>query len=212
MTWGGEYGFPWGGDAEHFDFETLGYSKLWKQLDYAQKLRALVAIMAEVWADMDSATQAELAKVGIDAQAGAELDDWGERVGAPRNGMGDDLYRRVIKVEARKALGEGDVQTIYDIVAIFSPTAKATLLEGFPANWIIWLHGLTLEEQDQVGALLDGVPGLGIGAGVVTVDPDGVFEWGDNDGLAAVDWHWDSNDGSVPSSDKAGFASSDVIQ
>lgn len=212
MTWGELWGGPWGGEGDAFDFHAFIESKLWKQLDYATQLRLLTTLMAELWTTMDAAVMAELARVGIDSQHGDELDDWGMRVNAPRNGMGDDLYRRVIKVETRKALGEGDVQTIYDIVAIFSPTAKATLLEGFPASWVIWLHGLTLEEQGQVGALLDGVPGLGIGAGAVTVDPDGVFQWGSNDGSVVVTRHWDSNDGSVPSSDKAGFASLDVIQ
>jgi hypothetical protein len=213
MTWGGLWGGLWGGDDDVFDFEALGASRLWKQLDYATKVRLFVSLMAQAWAEVDGATMGELARVGIDAATGDELDDWGARIGpTPRNGTSDDLYRRMIKVSARKALNQADPQTIYDIVAIFGLGAKATLLEGFPASWVVWLHGLTLEEQQQVGALLDGVPGLGIGAAAVTVDPDGVFQWGANDGSIIVTRHWDSNDGSVPSSDKAGFASLDVIQ
>lgn len=211
IGWGEEWGFHWPGDAESFDFDALGKSKLWKQLDYAENVRKFVEFMAIVWSNVDGAAMDELSRVGIDAAVGDELDDWGMRIGIERLGMVDDLYRRAIKATARKAFGEGDVQTIYDVVSIFSPTAKATLLEGFPANWVIWLHFLTFEEQQQVGALMDGVPGLGIGASLVTVDPDGVFQWGSTLGSVTVDRHWSSTTGSVPSSDCAGFASVHVI-
>jgi hypothetical protein len=210
--WGESWGFLWPGDVESFDFDALGKSKLWKQLDYAVKMRELVALMAETWSELDAAIVAETQRVGIDAAVGDELDDWGLRLGPLRNGMTDDLYRRVLKVEARKALGEGDVQTIYDVVEIFSAgNAKATLVEAFPANWILWLHFLTLDEQEQVVAVLDGVPGLGIGAQAVIVDPDGVFQWGSTQGSVTVTKHWSSTTGSVPSSQSAGFASVRVI-
>lgn len=205
--WGQEWGFLWPGDADSFDFDAFGKSKLWKQLDYAENVRKMVEVMAAVWAELDGATMSELARVGIDAATGDELDDWGLRLGPARNGTADDLYRRILKAEARKALGEGDVQTIYDIVTIFSPTAKATLMEGFPASWVIWLHFLTADEQKQVGALLDGVPGLGIGATAAIVDPAGVFQWGTASG--PITKHWGSS--AAPSSEQAGFASGVVI-
>jgi hypothetical protein len=214
IGWGEEWGFLWPGGESSFDFEALGISRLWKQLDYATQVRAFVSIMAQTWSDVDGATMGELARVGIDAATGDELDDWGARIGPTlRNGMGDDLYRRVIKVSARKAINQADPQTIYDIVRIFSDgNAKITLAESFPANWVIWLHFLTLEEQAQVTALMDGVPGLGIGAQAIVVDPDGVFQWGSTTGSVTVTRHWSSTTGSVPSSESAGFASVRVIQ
>jgi hypothetical protein len=211
IGWGEEWGFLWPGGESDFDFEALGASRLWKQLDYATKVRAFVSIMAQMWADVDGATMGELARVGIDAAVGDELDDWGARIGpTPRNGMADDLYRRVIKCSARKAINQADPQTIYDIVRIFSDgNAKATLVEAFPANWIIWLHFLTIDEQKQVAAVFDGVPGLGIGANAVIVDPAGVFQWaGPN--TPTVTRHWSGS--SAPSSEEAGFAGGVTIQ
>lgn len=210
IGWGGAWGFPWPGTLDSLDFDALGKSKLWKQHDYNENIRKLVELMAEVWAAADAATMDELSRIGIDAATGDELDDWGLRIGpTPRNGMADDLYRRVIKATARKAIGEGDVQTIYDVVSIFSSSAKATLVEGFPASWVIWLHFLTLDEQQQVGALLDGVPGLGIGAQAVIVDPDGVFQWS-GPSTPTVTRHWSGP--SSPSSEHAGFAGGVTIQ
>lgn len=209
MTWGMEWGGLWGGEVDSLDFDALFKSKLWKQQDYATQFRLLVEFLAAGYASVDGAIAAELQRVGIDAAYGDELDDWGLRIGpTPRNGVGDDLYRRMIKVSARKAWGEGDVSTIYDIVEIFSASAKATLVEGFPASWVIWLHNLTVEEQKQVGALLNGVPGLAIGAVAVVVDPLGVFQWsGPN--TPTVTRHWAGP--SSPASEHAGLAGVVII-
>lgn len=211
MTWGSEWGFLWGGDVELFDFDAFGKSKLWKQLDYAEKIRAYVEFLALAAALVDADNASLLARVGIDGAVGDELDDWGARIGAVRNGMSDSLYRRVIKAEARKKTGQADPATIYDIVEIYSDTARITLVEGV-ANWVIWIHFLTLEEQKQVGALLENTPGLGIGAQAVVVDPAGVFQWASTQASVTVTKHWTSTTGSVPSSESAGFASVVVIQ
>lgn len=208
MTWGLEWGFPWGGAPQHYDFSALFNSKRWKQLDRATQYRKLMETIASILASIDTDVVAEAARVGIAAARGDELDDWGDMVGILRNGMDDTLYRRAIKATARKSFGQADPQTIYDMVRIFSDgIGKATIIEAFPANFVLWLHNLSLAEQEQIGALMNGVPGLGIGAYLIVVDPDGVFEWGSNDGSVTVDFHWDSNDGSVSSSEKAGFAS-----
>ena len=209
MTWGMLWGGHWGGEPLGFDFLAFDLSKLWKQLDYAVNIRKMTTLFAETWTEMDSVTMTYLSNVGIDAASGDELDDWGLIIGSRRNGTDDTLYRRMIKVEFRKAIGEGDIQTIYDVVEIFSPTASATVVEGFPASWVIWLHNLSTAEQHQVTALMDGVPGLGIGANAVVVDPGGVFQWsGPN--TPTVTRHWSGP--SSPASEHAGFAGGVTIQ
>lgn len=208
VQWGDEWGFEWPGDPEVLDFEALGTSKIWKQLDYATNFRALISVMAQFWAHIDAAAVEENSRVGIDAAVGDELDDWGSRVGIDRLGMSDDLYLRAIKATVRKATGQGDPQTIYDILKIFAPAAKLTLVEAFPAGWMIWLHGLTIDEQRQAGALYDGVPSLGIEATAAIVDPAGAFQWGTASG--PIEKHWGSV--SAPVSEQAGFSSGVVIQ
>lgn len=210
MTWGLGWGFPWGG-LGGFDFEALFQSKRWKQLDRATQYNKLMGVIAEILSQADGEVVTQASRVGIGAAFGDELDDWGAMVGIARNGMDYELYQRAIKATARKALGEADPGTIYDIVYIFAPASKLTLIESFPANWVIWIHLLTVAEQRQVAAVLDGVPGLGIGAQAVVVDPGGVFQWASTTGSVTVTRHWASSTGSVPSSESAGFASAVVI-
>jgi hypothetical protein len=202
MGWGGYWGG--GPSIAPFDFKALFDSKRWKQLDFAENYEKIIQFMADTFAEWDGWIVAETIRVGVDAAVGDEIDDWGAMVGIRRNGMGDTTYRRAVKAKARANLGQGDIQTIYDIVAIFSDgNAKATVLESFPANYIVWLHGLTLIEQQQVGALFEGVPGLGIGAYIIIVDPDGVFAWA-GASTPTVAKHWSG--ASAPASESAGFA------
>lgn len=209
MTWGLEWGFTWGGEPEAYDFKRLFDSHRWKQLDDATEYRKLMNLFGDILASWDAEIVLQAGRVGIAPANGDELDDWGAMVGIVRNGMADPLYRRAIKAKCRANLGQGDPQTIYDIVRIFSDgNAKCTIVEAFPANFIVWLHNLTLAEQKQVAALFDGVPGLGIGANVVIVDPDGVFQWaGPN--TPTVTRHWSGNNS--PSSEHAGFAGGVII-
>lgn len=212
MTWGMEWGSEWGGSLDHYDFESLNYSKLWKQFDYAVNLRKQVKLMADVSADPDAEALYQSGRGGIDSQFGDELDELGEMLGIKRNGMQDSLYIRAIKATYRKNFGGGDPTTLYDVVDIFTNNVgKITLEEVFPAKFIIWLHNLELEEQEQVTAILDGVRGLGIGAHAIIVDPEGVFQWSSTLGSVTVTRHWSSYLDSVPSSETAGFASSRVI-
>ena len=211
MTWGTGWGFPWGCLDGAFDFKALFNSKRWKQLDRAEQWDKLTTIMADIMSQPDGALVTQSGRVGIDSAYGDELDDWGELVDIKRNGMDDGLYVRAIKAAARKALGEADPGTIYDVVYIFAPDSKITLVEAFPASWIIWIHLLTEAEQRQVAAVLEGVPGLGIGAQAIVVDPGGAFQWSSTTGSVIVDRHWASTTGSVPSSESAGFASAVVI-
>lgn len=208
MTWGSGWGFPWGCLLGAFDFEALFQSHRWKQLDRATQYNKLMGVIADILAQADGAVVTQASRVGIGAAYGDELDDWGAMVGIVRNGMDDELYQRAIKATARKALGEAEPGTIYDVCYIFAPTSKITLVEAFPANWIIWIHFLTSAEQTQVAAVLDGVPGLGIGAHAVVVDPNGVFQWsGPN--TPTVTRHWSGP--SSPASEHAGFAGVVII-
>jgi hypothetical protein len=203
MTWGSEWGFLWGGDLLAYDFQSLFDSKMWKQLDYAENLRKLFNVAVVGLSDADDTAVTLSEAIGIDRALGADLDDWGARVGIARNGMQDDIYRRAIKATARKAFGQGDVQTFYDIMRVFTGASNnLTLVESFPANILLWFHNLTIDEQRQIGALYRGVEGLGIGLHMAVVDPAGVFQWaGDN---------WTPTRGfagdNASSSDSAGFA------
>jgi len=211
MTWGSGWGFPWGYLPGAFDFNALFQSKRWKQLDRAIQYNKLMGVIADILSQADGAVVTQAGRVGIGAAFGDELDDWGLLVGIARNGMADELYQRAIRATARKVLGEADPGTIYDVVYIFAPDSKITLVEAFPANWIIWIHFLTLVEQKQVAAVLEGVAGLGIGAQAIVVDPEGAFQWASTTGSVTVTRHWSSTTGSVPSSESAGFSSAVVI-
>jgi hypothetical protein len=209
-TWGSQWGSQWGGSEGAFDFRALLKSHRWKQLEFAENWIKLEQFMADALAMFDAWVTDEARRVGIDSAVGDELDDWGAMVGMPRNGMDDALYVRAIKARARATMGHGDPQTFYDVVAIFSGgNAKATLIEAFPAKITIWLHGLTYAEQRQVGALFDGVPGLGIGCFIVIVDPNGVFQWS-GPSTPTVTRHWSGP--SSPASEHAGFAGGVTVQ
>jgi len=209
-TWGSPWGSQWGGSEGAFDFRSLLKSHRWKQLEFAENWIKFEQFIADAMTLFDAWVTDESRRVGVDSAVGDELDDWGSMVGMQRNGMVDALYIRAIKARARATMGHGDPTTFHDIVEIFSGgLAKATLIEAFPAKIIIWLHGLTSEEQRQVGALFAGVPGLGIGCVIVIVDPNGVFQFsGPN--TPTVTRHWSGP--SSPASEHAGFAGVVTIQ
>ena len=217
MTWGMRWGTTWGGELDAFDFDALWRSRLWKQLEYAPNIKLLFGLLADAAAELDSDAVAVARSMTPDAAVSEALDDWGDRVGIRRNGMADDLYRRAIRASARKLVGEGDPSTFYDMMELFSDAGRITIVEQFPASILLWIHNLTAAEQAQFSALLRGVPGLGIGAAAIIASETGFFEWASNnasgdDGSVAVDRHWASNDGTVASSQCAGFADVDVIQ
>ena len=208
MTWGSEWGFLWGGDLVAYDFQSLFDSKMWKQLDYATNLRKLLNVAVIGLSDLDDNAVSRSEAIGIDRAIAGDLDDWGARVGISRNGMLDDIYRRAIKATARKAFGNGDVQTFYDIMRVFTGSANnLTLVESFPANILLWFHNLDLSEQRQIGALFSGAEGLGIGLSMAVVDPDGVFQWAGDNWTPTRGW---TGDNTSPS-DSAGFAGGVVI-
>jgi hypothetical protein len=199
MEWGG----LWGGDLLAADFQALFDSKMWKQLDYAENLRKLLNVAVVGLSDADDTAVTLSEAVGIDRALGPDLDDWGARVGISRNGMLDDIYRRAIKATARKAFGQGDVQTFYDIMRVFTGAPNnLTIVESFPANILLWFHNLALDEQRQIGALYRGAEGLGIGLNMAVVDPAGVFQWGGSNWTVTRGWGGDT----TTAADSAGFA------
>lgn len=207
MTWGSEWGSEWGGEHA-YDFQAKAYARVWKQLEYATNLHTLLDIIAELMSGVDAELDAIASQVGIDSALGEELDDYGKRFGVQRIGASDELYKRVIKATVRKAIGEGEISTFYDVIDLFSPTAKLTIVEQFPAMILIWIHNLTTEEMRRVADILRGVPALGIGAQATIVDSQGVFEWGGDETTVTCGWSGDA----APSSESAGFAGSAIIQ
>jgi len=214
MTWGSEWGFLWGGDLVAYDFQSLFDSKMWKQLDYATNLRKLLNVAVIGLSDLDDNAVSRSEAIGIDRAIAGDLDDWGARVGISRNGMLDDIYRRAIKATARKAFGNGDVQTFYDIMRVFTGSANnLTLVENFPASIFLWFHNLSILEQTQIAALYSGAEGLGIGIQGAIVATSGVFQWSSTTySPGTVTNQWASATGSsTPDSRATGFASVVVI-
>ncbi len=206
--WGMDWGETWGGALESFDFFAMCKRMTWKHLENLPNIQLLCTFFAEVFAELDSDSVTEAQRVGIDQATGEDLDGWGQMVGLPRRGAGDDLYRRGIKAATIAIFTQAEPGSIYDIAETVSPTGKVLLLEVFPACFRIYFFDMTADEQTIAGSVIGLCRGLGICALGVFVDPNGVFEWASIANPFAVERHWASTIiGSIPVADHAGFAS-----
>lgn len=206
--WGMDWGEFWGGDLESFDFFQMCKRLTWKHLEGLPNIGKLCTFLAEVFAELDAESVIQARKVGIDQATGEDLDGWGQMVGLPRFGAGDDLYRRGIKAAAIAILSQAEPGSLYDIAETIAPNGKILLLEVFPACFRIYFFDMTPDEQTVVGSVIGLCRGLGICGLGVFIDPNGVFEWQSIANPLTIERHWNSQFiGSIPTADHAGFAS-----
>lgn len=202
--WGDDWGGKWGctlAELQRITLIGICTRYIWWQHRDHPNIQTLCLVFAVIFSRLDVKIQNVVTMRGVDGAAGGELDNWGAAVGEPRNGLGDTLYRAVIKAKARAAIGSGNISDFFDVATLISPESDPRFREAYPACVrMFFSDAISDQERVIMLTLMQQVPGLGICMSFVEVDDDGVFEFSylnDDSSKDPVDYHWGHTDGDV---------------
>lgn len=195
MTWGESWGGLWGGgDVGQPDHADDGDERVYEQFKPAANLRALArALNDEVTALEWSAFDVKHYRA-ISTAAGQTLDDLGEGLDLPRQGLPDDAYRLALSVRVRALFSSGTARDALEVLsALMKNDGRARgLVEAYPASFCVFGVDLTPTEISLLSKILPDVPAAGVSACLIT--------WSTGEVLAYV-----SDDATIPAA--FGFSS-----
>ncbi|MGN6108545.1 MAG: hypothetical protein ACTHU0_25795 [Kofleriaceae bacterium] len=125
-------------------------------MDEENNIRKLLRAWATGLQDVQNALVQLLTLRGIDVAVGAQLDVLGKKVGQPRNGLSDDVYRRYIRARiiANRSRGSiGDVLRVADLV-IYDDVAYLHLKQYGHASFELIVERFVLDDRALLIALL----------------------------------------------------------
>ncbi len=100
------------------DHTAEAYARLSHQFKDKPNIQALLAIFAGRYDELETAYYALLVERTIYTAVGAQLDQIGARVGQPRNGLADEVYRRYILARIAANKSDGLVEDLIDVVRL----------------------------------------------------------------------------------------------
>jgi hypothetical protein len=134
--------------------------------------RALAQWIGEGWQAV-SDQQAEIASLrGLANGYGQILDEIGYGVGLDRMGLGDDDYRRAIRVRGASLDSDGSIPEILDIVAgLFGEAAAVgAYVPWYPAAAALYVPSLSASDADLLVFLVREAIPSGVGLTLVLTD------------------------------------------
>lgn len=113
--------------------------------------------------DLENALFPFFTAYGIDTAVGEQLNNLGEIVGEPRNGLSDDAYRIQIKAKIIKNIYEGEPNTMILIFQSLTGANVVILNELYPAAFAISADGVTPGlDPDEIRENVQGVAPAGV--------------------------------------------------
>jgi hypothetical protein len=110
------------------DHVAAALDRLCYQFRDKQGIVDLVTVFAQRWNDLEAVFWALLSMRTVYTAVGAQLDTVGEIVGQPRNGLGDDDYRRFIFARIATNKSSGLVEDLITVAKLVLNDANATIV------------------------------------------------------------------------------------
>lgn len=127
--------FPLGGDIPNppdygvpANHVTDGLNRLCQQFKDKPNIVALLTIFLQRYQDLETAFWQLLTQRGIYVAEGVQLDAIGKIVGQPRNGLGDDDYRRYIFARILTDKSDGIIEDLIAIALMVLNDSNAQIL------------------------------------------------------------------------------------
>lgn len=161
------------------DCVTTARERLYKQFEAPRpNWTALSELIGELFCDV-SRQQGQINSLRyVSTASGVQLDEIGELVGRPRNGLPDDDYRRAIVAAANALITSGTVPEILDLVrTLFGDSVSIDYQEFYPASFRLCVFPLAPPDFDLLLQILADTPPAAVAALLCTFDPDEIAGW-----------------------------------
>jgi hypothetical protein len=131
---------------------------------------------------------------------GAQLRMLGRLVGQIDPGLGEEIFRNLIRVRIRINRSDGARNDVLEVLQLLGiPLAQRTVTNSFPAKIKVDLSGVLPLPLALLTQLLNDTLSAGVGCVVVYAPTDEGFSFSDNTGVPGPDQAWSDNSG-VPGS------------
>lgn len=118
------------------DHIEVGLAMLESQFDDSPNLRGLIRACLRFLQDIEDMIFETWADRLLETAAGAQLDQYGDVLGAPRNGLGDVAYRRILRVQILANLSSGSIDRLLQIWKALEATDEVDADEYDPRTVI----------------------------------------------------------------------------
>lgn len=135
-------------------------NRLLEQYKSSTNINNLIAAEAIEYQDLENDIFDVYIKRNIDVAEGVQLDRIGENVGAERNGLDDELYRRVIYTQIQINVSGGDAEAVLNALKYITNATRTRYKDSFPAGMELYV-----ESVETVGNLYDKIEKI-VGVGI----------------------------------------------
>lgn len=119
------------------DYEQRAIALLESQFQNSPNLHAVVRMIAREIQALEYAIWSVEVERYLGGATGAQLDQWGAIVGAARNGVDDEVYRRVIRARILTNMSTGTIEDLFAIYRELTNDDTASV-EVLPPNTLLF--------------------------------------------------------------------------
>lgn len=174
------------------------HARLWKQFVRAQTWIDLFGIIGGAFQDVEETLQSFADNRYVGNAPGQVLDEVGALVNLPRGGQTSDAaYRLAIIAEATSLVVSGTIPEILDLARRLAPASTIHLRNRYPAAFFLIVTDLNAASVALLTEIMADTPPSGVGAFLVTFDPDLTSGWASVSGGVTTPGRWASVSGPV---------------
>jgi len=123
------------------DHVERGLSTLPSQFFNSTILREVIKIFLEELQEVEVCLEDIISQKNIDNAEGVQLDGIGEHVGRKREGLGDNAYRKLLKLQKALNAGEGNYASVINVWKTLVETEDVYLKDEYPAGVLLYSGG-----------------------------------------------------------------------
>lgn len=172
------------------DVVEQGLAELLSQFAHAQNLRNVMTVILEQCQKLESSTYDLFWSRTLDGAQGAQLDVYGRVVDEPRDGLGDNDYRRFIRVRLLVLYAQGEAARLRLIVARAAGAVDVHYMNAPPASYVLRYtvaQPLTPAIQRRILRAVEAATPSGVGFLVVESIVNKAFGFDDDDDALGFD-------------------------